>query len=85
MDNNSWISPMNAWLQNKADAAFSAWLESKQGRNWRRLRYSNLRRTRMSRSPYDNGFSLPEWHHDCIAAMNRGDEESAKAIKLANM
>ena len=33
-------------------------------------------------SPYNYGFSLPDYHHDLIEAIGQADEETAKSIML---
>lgn len=58
-------------LQQYADKVFSQWRQSKQGKKWSG-----------KGSPYKAGFSLPDFHHDLIRALNAGDEEQAKCLML---
>ena len=69
-----WHTAGRKWLQDCADKAYLHWLASKQGK-----RYKNSRKTR---SPHMCGFSLPEWHHRAINALNANDEETFKSIKM---
>lgn len=70
----NWQSKCRERLQSFADNQFRVWCESKPGKAWKN------RKRRIS--PYRCGFSLPEFHHALIEALNRGDEATAKAIML---
>tara|TARA_Y100000296_G_scaffold47496_1_gene54450 strand:- start:2446 stop:2703 length:258 start_codon:yes stop_codon:yes gene_type:complete len=74
-----WISKAQQRLQQKANSIFADWKKTKSG-----IRWSNSKRRFGSKqsSPYSFGFSLPDYHHDLIAAVGVGDEETAKAIML---
>jgi DNA-binding GntR family transcriptional regulator len=86
----SWISVAQRRLIAKASQLFWAWRETKAGQNWQR-NWANKPPSFMQRfhpegvasnSPYAHGFSLPQYHHDLIAAVGRGDEETAKALMM---
>lgn len=63
-------------LQTKANQLFNEWAKTKQGIKWKN------RKTEIS--PYNYGFSLPDYHHDLIEALNNEQEEQAKAILLTH-
>jgi hypothetical protein len=72
----SWQGRARKRLQDHADRCFAVWCSSKAGIAWK----NRKRRT----SPYSAGFSLPDYHHDLIDALNRDDERDAKSIMLAH-
>jgi len=69
-----WREKAKRYLQEQADSAFEAWLETKEGKRWKG--------SKKTKSPYYCGFDLPQGHRELIAALSRGDEERAKAIML---
>ena len=71
---SNWQSAGVKWLERESEKSYKAWLRSKEGKRF-------LKRKRKV-SPYHAGFSLPDWHHEAIDALNKGDEERFKAIKL---
>ncbi len=71
---SQWAGKAQRWLGDNGRRCFAAWLETKAGMTWQ------ARRRRCS--PYTAGFSLPDYHHDMIAALGNGDEETCKAIML---
>lgn len=85
----NWIGKAQERLIKKAGELFAIWCQTKAGSNWRNhwsRKPSKLNRRAhlvlAQNSPYAHGFSLPEYHHDLIAAVGRGDEEMAKGIML---
>ena len=76
----SWVAKAQERLQNFANQHFANWCQTKAGRKWKAKRYSRKGQP----SPYTMGFSLPDFHHDLIAAVGRGDEEQAKFLMLAH-
>lgn len=70
----SWHTELTKRLDAHARECFESWLGTKRGKRW-----ASGRRTR---SPYAAGFSLPDWHHRLIEALDTGDEETAKGIAL---
>ena len=68
----SWQTRIQQRLQAFADQHFANWCKSKEGKKWK------ARKQRVS--PYEGGFSLPDYHHELIEALNRNDEENAKYL-----
>ncbi len=85
----AWMGKAQQRLQRKSDKLFIAWKATKNGQNWSQ-NYSrkkgkvlkSVHPTLPQNSPYAHGFSLPEYHHDLIAALGAGDEELAKGLML---
>jgi hypothetical protein len=73
----AWQTRITAFLQQSADCRFADWKQTKQGKAWLAKYHRG--------SPYHAGFSLPEWHHDIIAALGRDDEHECKALMLQNL
>ena len=78
MENNqthkTWDQYGRNWLEQEASKEFQAWLQSKKGQAWKK--------SAKSKSPYQMGFSLPDWHHQAMAFLNKGLEEEFKALML---
>jgi len=70
----NWIAKAQQRLQTHANGLFSAWAKTKAGQRWK------ARKRRVS--PYYCGFSLPDYHHDLIEAVGKGQEERAKWLML---
>jgi len=64
---SNWHGPMNTWLCERAIREYESQLAAHI-------------KARRARSTFR--YSVPDWQEDIIDAMNRGDEETAKAIKL---
>jgi DNA-binding GntR family transcriptional regulator len=82
-----WIARAQRWLEENAARLFQAWLQTHSGKAWQRG--GQYRRDRAlftqkvtNSSPYNYGFSLPDYHHDLIEAIGQADEETAKSIML---
>lgn len=73
--NEDWLSDAQKWLQEVARDCYNQWLDSRDGKRYRKS-------TSHNKNPYKYGFSLPEWFHDAIEATKQGDEEKFKAIKM---
>jgi hypothetical protein len=91
---HNWMGAAQKWLQEKANAAFAAWCQTKVGQEYvgtpdfvkRKMRRFRLTAPGIDAvSPYAWGFSLPDWHHNAIEALGKGDEETFKSIKLNNL
>lgn len=67
-----WQTKTRQRLQSAANAAFHAWCSTAAGKRWKRRKLPG--------SPYRAGFSLPDWHHDVIQALNDVDEERVKYL-----
>jgi hypothetical protein len=65
-----WWSAGNRWLEAKGLEGYRVWIAA------------HVKACR-NRSTYR--WSPPDWHRDSVAALGRNDEESFKAIKLANL
>jgi len=80
MPSNSWATKARQRLQTFADNAFANWCETNAGQKWKSKRCAKKGQP----SPYAMGFSLPDFHHDAIVALNRGDEETVKHLILTH-
>lgn len=63
-----------AWCQYLMDKHFATWLQSKAGKQWKA-------RT-VKPSPYTMGFTIREDVSRMIEALNKGDEETIKALLM---
>jgi len=81
MSTPAWIGRAQRWLDENAARIWQEWLQTKHGQRWKQCQ-SSWHRKRGYNSPYEHGFSLPQYHHDLIEAVVAGDEETAKAIML---
>lgn len=70
----SWMGRAQRRLEAHANKLFQAWLETKEGKAWKGKGHS----------PYKAGFSLPDYVHDAIASLGRGDEEMTKHLMLTH-
>ena len=76
-----WVGKAQRWLDENAARIWSEWCKTEQAANWRKSQTSWHVRRGLT-SPYQHGFSLPEYHHDLIKAIADGNEETAKSIML---
>jgi len=72
----SWWTAGNNWLIAKANAHFSAWKQTPEGKKWG---------SNGNRSPYQCGYSQPDWMHEAREALGENDEVRFKRIKLDNL
>ena len=68
MNDLDWHSAGNAWLCKCTSQMYNTWKIGKT--------------TKQKNNPYKHGFSLPQWVHNAIAALNAGNEKAFKAIKM---
>lgn len=69
----NWQTRARQRLQTFANNHYSKWLQTKDGQ-----RFKNSRKK--LKSPYHYGYSLPDYHHDLIKALNENDEVTAKNL-----
>ena len=69
----NWQTRARQRLQTYANMCYSNWLASRDGKRFKESR-------KKGKSPYNFGFSLPDYHHDLIKALNEDDEETAKYL-----
>ncbi len=79
---NEWWTPGQNWLQQKANAHFSAWSETKDGQRWRKAQYGGKDKLK---PPFYFGYRQPEWMDAAREALGKNDEEGFKRIKLDNL
>lgn len=72
MNDYNWRAPMNDWMGKRIAEHFTAWRQTKQGKNWKPGKGS----------PANQGWRHPAWCDDLIDALNKSDEERAKAIRM---
>ena len=65
-----WWTPCNAWLCRRALAEYRVQLAS---------------HVKRGRKASTFRYNPPEWHRDAVSALGDNDEETFKAIKLANL
>lgn len=65
-----WWTPGNRWLEKRALAEYRVQLAS---------------HVKRGRKPSTFRYTPPDWHRDAMVALGRNDEETFKAIKLANL
>lgn len=76
MTGRNWWGPGQTWLQEKANEHYAAWRETKEGKKYKH---------KPGTSPHQFGYRQPDWMHEAVDALGKGDEERFKAIKLANL
>lgn len=69
----SWQTRARQRLQTYANNCYSNWIHSKDGQRFKKSKKRN-------KTPYIFGFSLPDYHHDLIKALNENDEYTAKNL-----
>ena len=74
----TWQEKIRERLQKSANQSYSVWTKSSEGVRFKKSK-------KRFKSPYYFGFSLPDWHHDIITALNENDEHEAKALSLLHL
>lgn len=69
----NWQTRARQRLQTFADNHYARWSQSKDGQRFKKSK-------KKGKSPYHFGYSLPDYHHDLIEALNNNDEHTAKML-----
>jgi hypothetical protein len=74
--NMSWELSVRNFLKKEVNDMYSAWISEQPFKVRMRIQQGRV-------SPYRKGFSLPNWVHETIKALNKNDKEQALGLMHA--